>query len=59
MERGLTKQDINHMTIGQVVDFIQAFNKRQKDAEKDAEHQKKVKHYRLATPQEVSEFNRK
>ena len=58
MERGLTKRDMQKMTVGEIVDFVIAFNERQKQG-KDAEERKsKVKKYRLATPAEVSAFNR-
>ena len=58
MERGLTKRDMQKMTVGEIVDFVIAFNERQKQG-KDAEEKKsKVKKYRLATPAEVSAFNR-
>lgn len=58
MERGLTMSDIRRMQLGQVVDFTIDYNERQKDAEKTAERQKTMKHYRLATPEEISEFTR-
>lgn len=58
MERGLTKKDMQRMTVGEIVDFTIAFNERQKKG-KDAEERKsKVKKYRLATPAEISAFNR-
>lgn len=58
MERGLTKKDMQHMTIGEIVDFTIAFNERQKQGKEAEERKSKVKKYRLATPAEVSAFNR-
>lgn len=55
LERGLQMQDIRRMTIGQVVDFIQDYNERSKEAEREAERRKShpVKHYRYATQEEI------
>lgn len=53
MERGLTVQDIRKMQLGHVVDFVIDYNSRQKESEKRAAKSSKVKHYRLATPDEV------
>ena len=58
MERGLTKADMRKMTVGEIVSFIKDFNKRQKDGQDEEERKKKVKKYRLATPQEASNYNR-
>lgn len=53
LERGLTVQDLRRMQLGQVVDFVIEYNERHKNAEKKAERKHKVKHYRLATKDEV------
>ena len=53
LERGLTMQDIRRMQLGQVVDFVVDYNKRQKQAERKTETGHKVKHYRLATRDET------
>lgn len=58
MERGLTKKDMQHMTIGEIVDFVIAFNERQKQGKDEEERRSKIKKYRLATPQEISAYNR-
>lgn len=46
------------MTIGEIVDFVEEYNERMKRAERKEEHQKNVKKYRLATPEEVSAYHR-
>lgn len=53
LERGLTMQDIRRMQLGQVVDFVIDYNRRQKRAEQKTETGHKVKHYRLATKDET------
>ena len=58
MERGLTKKDMEHMTIGEIVDFTVAFNERQKKGKEAEERRSKATKYRLATPEEVSAYNR-
>ena len=58
MERGLTMSDIKSMQLGQIVDFTRDYNERQKKAEETAERRKTMKNYRLATPEEISEFTR-
>lgn len=58
MERGLAKSDMRKMTVGEIVDFVSAYNDRQKSAEEKAEKKKKVKRYRFATPEETSAYNR-
>lgn len=58
MERGLTMQDMRRMTVGEIVDFVRAFNVRQKKGEESEKKKKAVKHYRFATPAETSAFNR-
>lgn len=58
MERGLTKKDMQRMTVGEIVDFVIAYNERQEKAKEAEEHKSKVKKYRLATPAEVSAYNR-
>ena len=46
-------QDVRRMQLGEVVDFCIDYNSRQKQAEKTTERKRTVKHYRLATPEEV------
>lgn len=58
MERGLTKKDMQHMTIGEIVDFAEAWNERQKQGKEAEERRSKSTKYRLATPEEVSAYNR-
>ena len=58
MERGLTKKDMQRMTIGEIVDFTVAYNERQKQGKEAEERRSKAKKYRLATPEEISAFNR-
>lgn len=58
MERGLTKKDMQKMTVGEIVDFVEDWNERQKQDEEREKNKKMVKKYRLATPKETSEFNR-
>ena len=53
LERGLTMQDIRNMSLGSVVDFTIDYNRRQKEAEERSERQTKMKHYRIASPDEV------
>lgn len=48
--------DIRRMQLGQVVDFVIEYNKRQKKAERAAERAKNVKHYRKATQAEIDAF---
>lgn len=45
------------MTVGEIVDFIIAYNERQKEGKEAEERRAKAKKYRLATPAEVSAFN--
>lgn len=58
MERGLTKKDMERMTIGEIVDFTVTFNERQKKGKEAEERRSKTTKYRLATPEEVSAYNR-
>ena len=58
MERGLAKKDLQRMTIGEIVDFTTAYNDRQKQGKEAEERRSKATKYRLATPEEVSAFNR-
>lgn len=51
-------QDVRTMQLGQVVGFVEDFNKRQQKGKKDEKHKKSVKHYRFATPEESSAFLR-
>lgn len=48
------------MTAGEIVDFIQEWNARQKKAEKEekVESNTPKKKYRLATPQEAAAYHR-
>ena len=59
IERGLTKPDMQRMTVGQLVDYVQEWNKRNEKAEhEEVEQSKPKKKYRLATPKETSEYHR-
>ena len=58
MERGFTMDAIRRMQLGQIVDFVIDYNERQKEAHQTEERRKTMKHYRLATPKETSEFAR-
>lgn len=60
IERGLTKPDMQRMTVGQIVDYVQEWNARNKKAENKevGGKTKKTKKYRLATPKETSEYHR-
>ena len=49
---------IRRMQLGQIVDFVIDYNERQKEAQQTEERRKTMKHYRLATPKETSEFAR-
>lgn len=50
--------DVRHMQLGQVVGFVDDYNKRQKKAEQAAERKKSSKKYRFATPKEISSYTR-
>lgn len=52
IERGLTMADIKMMTIGEVVDFVIAYNDRMKEAEKEEKKDKK----RKATQKDIDAF---
>lgn len=52
VERGLTMADIKLMTIGEVVDFVIAYNNRMKEAEKEEKKDKK----RKATQRDIDAF---
>lgn len=52
IERGLTMADIKMMTIGEVVDFVIAYNDRVKEAEKEEKKDKK----RKATQRDIDAF---
>lgn len=52
IERGLTMADIKMMTIGEVVDFVIAYNDRVKEAEKEEKKDKK----RKATQKDIDAF---
>lgn len=48
--------DIRRMQLGQVVDFVIAYNDRQREAEAAAERRSKAKHYRMATQEDIDKF---
>lgn len=48
--------DIRKMQLGQVVDFVIAFNERQKKAERQAEREEARGKYRRATQEEINAF---
>ena len=52
IERGLTMADIKMMTIGEVVDFVIAYNDRVKEAENEEKKDKK----RKATQKDIDAF---
>ena len=56
LERGLTLTDIKKMQIGQVVDFVIAFNDREKQSEKKKRHEKKHGKKRKATQADINAF---
>lgn len=53
IERGLSMADIKEMTIGQVVDYVIAYNDRMKEAEKE---EKKKDKKRKATQRDIDAF---
>ena len=53
IERGLSMADIKEMTIGQVVDYVIAYNDRAKEAEKE---EKKKDKKRKATQRDIDAF---
>lgn len=52
MERGLTVSDVRRMTIGQVVDFCQAYNERLERAERQKDKPK----VRAATQADIDAY---
>lgn len=48
--------DIRRMTLGQVVDFVIDYNKRQERAEKQAKREEKQGKKRKATKQDIKAF---
>lgn len=58
LERGLTMSDIERMQIGRLVDFVVAYNDRQKEADKaqKREETKKRKKKRKATQADIDAF---
>lgn len=56
LERGLTMSDIRRMQIGQVVDFVIAYNERQEDGERRAKYEKKHGKRRKATQADINSF---
>ena len=55
-ERGLTMDDLRHMTLGQVVDFCIAYNKRQDRANKAQKYTEKHGTRRKATQSDINSF---
>lgn len=53
IERGLSMADIKEMTIGQVVDYVIAYNDRMKEADKE---KKKKDKKRKATQRDIDAF---
>lgn len=53
IERGLSMADIKDMTIGQIVDYVIAYNDRVKEAEKE---EKKKDKKRKATQRDIDAF---
>ena len=56
LERGLTMTDVRRMTIGQVVDFVVDYNKRQKAADRAQERAEKRKIKRKGTQNDINAF---
>ena len=54
LERGLTMSDANTMTLGQVVDFCEAYNERQERAEKLAEQKQEKPRKRKASQADIN-----
>lgn len=49
-------EDIKGMQLGQVVDFVKAYNARQKEAEKEYEEREKHGSKRKATQSDINAF---
>ena len=56
LERGLTMADIRTMQMGQVVDFVIAYNERQEKAEKRAKREEKRGHKRKASQNDINSY---
>jgi hypothetical protein len=54
LERGLTMSDMRKMQVGQIVDFVISYNKRQEEAERMSKRKKKPK--RLANQNDINNF---
>lgn len=52
----MTLTDIRKMQLGQVVDFVIAYNERQKEAEKAHERAEKKQNKRKATQNDINAF---
>ena len=52
----MTLADIKKMQVGQVVDFVIAYNEREKKAEKKAKHEEKHGRKRKATQNDINAF---
>lgn len=56
MERGLSMHDIREMQIGQVVDFVIAYNEREEEGRKESERREKRAKKRKATQKDINSF---
>ena len=56
LERGLTMSDIRRMQLGQVVDFVIAYNERQEEAEKAQKRAEKRATKRKGTQNDINAF---
>ena len=56
LERGLTMTDIRRMQLGQVVDFVIAFNERQEQAEKAQKRAERHGNRRKGTQNDINAF---
>ena len=55
-ERGLSMSDLKAMTLGQVVDYVVAYNKRQERAERESKKEEKYGKRRRATQSDINSF---
>ena len=56
LERGLSMQDVRVMQIGQLIDFIEVYNARQKEAEKAQIREETRGKRRKATQNDIDSF---
>lgn len=56
LERGLSMSDIKRMQVGQLADFCEEYNEREKKARKEQEKQAKGQGKRKATQADIKAF---